>query len=167
MQKTQTEAVMLNILGRKHNNLTISCPEAAGELRPDLVIRNHRHTHAPTTQSPSPHMGLKTSGLTPALPRLFPLRLTAPESALTVLPCVTTKPGQMKQNQWAPPIFKRAELERGEINTSRRKSPESRQENDSVLLFIFHQVKNPHVLLKCKVENLWDQSAALQKSKQL
>lgn len=78
---------------------TIPCPEAARELRLNLVIHKHKHTHAPTIQSPSPHMGLKTIGLTPALPRLLPLQLTAPESALTVLPCVTTQPGQMKQNQ--------------------------------------------------------------------
>lgn len=36
-------------------------------------------------------MGLKTIGLGSALPRLLPSQLTAPESALTVLPGVTTK----------------------------------------------------------------------------
>lgn len=112
-------------------------------------------------------MGLKTIGLTPALPRLLPLRLTAPESALTVLPCVTTQPGQMKQNQWATPVFKRAQSwSESEIDSSHWKSPVSRQGNGSALLLVFHPVK-PHVLLECKVENLRDQSAALQKSKQL
>lgn len=76
---------------------TTPCPEAAREQKLNLVI--HKHTHAPTIQSPSPHMGLKTIGLGSALPRLLPSQLTAPESALMVLPGVTTKPGQMKQNQ--------------------------------------------------------------------
>lgn len=131
---------------------TISCPKAARELRVNLVIHKHKHTHAPTIPSPSPHMGLKTIGLTPALPRLLPLRLTAPESALTVLPRVTTQPGQMKQNQWAPRLFKRAQSWSGKRSTpARRKSLESRQENGSALLLMFHLV-NPRVLLECKVE---------------
>lgn len=68
---------------------TTACPESAREQKLNLVI--HKHTHAPTIQSPSPHMGLKTIGLGSALPRLLPSQLTAPESALTVLPGVTTK----------------------------------------------------------------------------
>lgn len=127
------------------------------------VIHKHKRTHAPTIQSPSPHMGLKTIRLRPTLPRLLPLRLTAPESALTVLRVWQQNPVNETEPMSAQ---KGTELEWGEIDSSVRKSAVSRQENGSALLLIFHLV-NPYVLPECKVENLRDQSAALQKSKQL
>lgn len=105
---------------------TTLCPGAAGELRLNLVIHKHKYTHAPTIQSPSPHMGLKTIGLAPALPSLLPL------AAYSTWKCfygVTMWDNNSRANDIEPMsnarFQKGTELEWEEIDSSHIKEPPS------------------------------------------
>lgn len=100
------------VLGAKYYSLhgtdySLSRRGSTAEADLSVIHKHFRHKHTHThMQSPIPFSshGTKDNWINSRTVRtLFPSQLIAPESAVTVSSYMTTKPRQMKLNQWEIP----------------------------------------------------------------